>query len=94
MATARRSEVKEDQYGRVTGKQNLQLAHHDIEGGTLGRRGCHGVQHRWLHDPAGFPRPSPCGWAGGPFIAQTGSILASNGLIHQAMLDELRRLAA
>jgi myo-inositol-1(or 4)-monophosphatase len=30
--------------------------------------------------------------AGGPFVAETGSILASNGQIHQAMLDELRRL--
>jgi myo-inositol-1(or 4)-monophosphatase len=29
---------------------------------------------------------------GGPFVAQTGCILASNGHIHQAMLDELRRL--
>jgi myo-inositol-1(or 4)-monophosphatase len=27
----------------------------------------------------------------GPFVAQTGCILASNGPIHQAMLDELRR---
>jgi len=29
---------------------------------------------------------------GGPFVAQTGCILASNGHIQQAMLDELRRL--
>ena len=31
---------------------------------------------------------------GGPFVAQTGCILASNGQIHSAMLDELRRLSA
>jgi len=29
---------------------------------------------------------------GGPFVAQTGSIVASNGQIHQAMVDELRHL--
>lgn len=28
--------------------------------------------------------------AGGPFVPATGCVLASNGRIHQAMLDELR----
>jgi myo-inositol-1(or 4)-monophosphatase len=31
---------------------------------------------------------------GGPFVAETGSILASNGRLQQAMLDRLRRLSA
>jgi myo-inositol-1(or 4)-monophosphatase len=34
-----------------------------------------------------------CDPDGGPFVAQTGCILASNGRIHPAMLDELHRLA-
>jgi myo-inositol-1(or 4)-monophosphatase len=32
-----------------------------------------------------------CDPDGGPFVPETGCILASNGKIHQAMLDELRR---
>jgi len=34
-----------------------------------------------------------CDPDGGPFVADTGCILASNGLVHQTMLDELRRLS-